>query len=69
MYTDALGFRRWMLAHPIGTNRLAIFFFSALFHCSSMAKKVLLEFEVELDPQVPLAKRDEGRDMLNPIRI
>jgi hypothetical protein len=34
-----------------------------------LSGEVLPELEVGLDPQVPLTKRDEGRDMLNPIGI
>jgi hypothetical protein len=32
-------------------------------------KKVLLELEVGLDPQVSLTKRNEGRDVLNLVGI
>jgi hypothetical protein len=32
-------------------------------------KKYFHSSKVGLDPQIPLAQRDKGRDVLNPIRV
>jgi hypothetical protein len=40
MYSNTRGLRRWTLVHPIGTDRLGIFFlFSSFFLYSSTTKK------------------------------
>ena len=56
-----------MLTHPIGTARSD--FFLSFFFCSSTAKKYFQSSKWGSIPRYPLAQRDKGQDVLNPVGI
>jgi hypothetical protein len=63
MYSRARGQQRWIPAHPISVVDPSLFFYQG------DGKEIPPELKMRLDPQQSLAQCNEGRDLLDPIRI